>query len=88
MNSYTTHKTEVYQYVEMMKKLGIKTIVRMNQYLTNNKLWGKFQNIKRMNEFESGFKAVGISSEAYRSIMELFKVEDNRHARLIHQIKI
>ncbi len=76
---------EIKKYVAMMKEHGFHTIVKMNQYITDRNLWNRFKDISCMNEFESGYKAMGISSEAYRKIMESYKIEDQRHARLVKQ---
>jgi hypothetical protein len=84
----TLNVNEIKKYVAMMKKHGFHTIVKMNQYITDHNLWYTFQDISRMNEFESGYRAMGISSEAYREIMSSYKIEDQRHARLVKQERI
>ena len=87
MNTFnqTININEIKKYVAMMKKHSFNTIVKMNQYITDQNLWHMFQDISRMNEFESGYKAMGISSEAYREIMRSYKIDDQRHARLVKQ---
>ncbi len=77
--------SEIKKYVAMMKKHSFNTIVKMNKYITEHNLWYMFQDISRMNEFESGYKAMGISSEAYKEIMSSYKIEDQRYARLVKQ---
>ena len=77
--------SEIKKYVAMMKEHGFNTIVKMNQYIADHNLWDRFKDISRMNEFESGYNAMGISSEAYRKIMESYKILDQRHARLVKQ---
>ncbi len=79
---------EIKKYVAMMKEHGFNTIVKMNQYITDHNLWDRFKDISRMNEFESGYRAMGISSQAYKEIMESYKIEDQRHARLVKQERI
>lgn len=59
---------EIKKYVTMMKEHGFNTIVKMNQYITDHNLWHKFKDISRMNEFESGYRAMGISSESYKEL--------------------
>lgn len=76
---------EISRYVGYMHSYGIKTVVEMNKYLTQNKMWNNFKHIKTMNTFESGFKAVGISISAYREIMRLLGNNDQSHARLEKQ---
>ena len=76
---------EVNKYIGLMRSYGIKTVVGMNKYLTENKMWDNFEKIKTMNTFESGFKAVGISIVAYKETMKLLGNENQSYARLEKQ---
>ncbi len=84
-NNQQCDSIEINKYVGYMRSYGIKTVVGMNKYLTQNKMWDNFEQIKTMNTFESGFKAVGISIDAYREIMKLLGNENQSHARLEKQ---
>ena len=70
------------KYVQSMKAQGIKTIVNMNIYLTNNNLWNQFPAIQRINTYSSGYKAYGVSKEAYSAIVKLYQTEDVVHTHL------
>ena len=77
-----TYSADVFQYVQIMKEQGIKTIVSMNNYLTKNNLWNAFKSIQRMNTYSTGFSSVGVSRAAYSEIMDLYKTNDVINTRL------
>ena len=68
-----------------MNSYGIRTVAGMNKYLTQHKMWDNFITIKTMNTFESGFKAIGISIEAYKEIMKRLGKNEQSQARLAKQ---
>jgi len=69
-------QTEVENYVNMMKQVGIATIVAMNRYLTTNHLWNRCESLKTFNTYASGAQSIGVSKEAYRKILKLYKTND------------
>lgn len=77
-----SYSAVVFQYVQIMKEQGIKTIVSMNHYLTKNNLWNSFKSIQRMNTYNTGFSSVGVSRIAYSEIMDLYKTNDVIRTRL------
>ncbi len=82
------NKSEISTYVAMMKECGITTIVAMNNYISSHKLWGKFDAIKRENTYASGFTSVGISKEAYKAILNLYKTDDVITTHLVSQHRV
>ncbi len=88
VNRYQDDSIEINRYIGFMRSYGIKTVVEMNQYLTQHKMWNNFETIKTMNTFESGFKAIGISIEAYKEIMKRLGNSEQSHARLEKQERI
>ncbi len=89
-NSYSKNfnQSEVTSYVELMKEYGLTTIVAMNNYITEHKLWGMFSSIKRENTFASGFTSMGISKDAYKEIMSLYQTADVITSHLVSQNRV
>ena len=80
--SQSSFSLAITKYVQLMKYQSIKTIVNMNIYLTNNNLWNQFPAIQRINTYSSGYKAYGVSKEAYSAIVKLYQTEDAVHTHL------
>ena len=79
---------EVKNYVEMMKETGITTIVAMNSYLTANDLWDRCASLKFFNTYASGAQSIGVSKEAYRKILALYKTNDVVTTHLVSSKKV
>jgi hypothetical protein len=88
VNAEDSFNTEVFEYVQMMKKEGICTIVNMNKYLTRNNLWDRFLTIASKNTYSNGFSAIRVSKSAYSAITNLYKTQDEIKSSLIQQNKI
>lgn len=81
------HK-EIRQYVQLMQKNSIDTIVEMNKYLSKNNMWDNFSSIRRENTYQSGFTSMGVSKDAYKSICELYETKDFITTSLTKQRRI
>jgi hypothetical protein len=79
---------EAESYVALMKEYGIGSIVSMNNYITKHDLWGMFGSIRRENTFASGFTSMGISKDAYKEIMSLYKTNDVVRSHLVSQKRV
>jgi len=79
---------EVESYVKLMKEYGFKNIVSMNNYITKHNLWRRFGSICRENTFVSGFTSMGISKDAYKEIMSLYKTNDVVISHLLSQKRV
>lgn len=94
MNTYSQnsqnnlYQLEVQKYVAMMKDCGITSIAAMNRYLSKNNMWGRFVSIKRINTYTTGKSLMGISVNAYREIVSLYKTDDVITSRLVTQNKV
>lgn len=88
VNRYQDDSVEINRYIGYMHSYGIKMVVEVNIYLTQHKMWDNFKTIKTMNTFESGFKAIGISIEAYKEIMKRLGKNEQSQARLEKQERI
>ena len=84
----SSNDSEVENYVGLMKECNISTIVAMNNYITKHDLWRMFSSIKRENTFASGFTSMGISKDAYRGIMSLYKTNDVVRTHLVSQKRV
>ena len=82
------NQSEVESYVSLMKEYGFSTIVAMNNYITKYDLWGRFGSICRENTFASGFTSMGISKDAYKEIMSLYKTNDVVRSHLVSQKRV
>lgn len=79
---------EIVNYISLMKEVGMTTIVAMNRYITQHELWSQFKEIRRENTYASGFTSIGISKEAYKSILQQFNTKDTIKTHLVGQNKV
>ena len=84
--SYSSQEDlEVQHYVKLMQQHGIHTIVEMNKYISKHNIWNYFMSIRRENTYSSGFKSIGISKNAYKTICKLYQTHDFIITSLIEQ---
>lgn len=88
IQSQNNFDSTVKRYVELMKQNKLSKIIDMNMYITNNNLWTEFSEIQRLNTFESGFKSIGVSKDAYLAIIKLYETADVIKSHLVNSTKM
>lgn len=84
MNSLTPQeKAEIEEYINIFKRFNFHRHHEVNNYITKNRLWSKFPNIRSENTHENGAVVDGIYPKYFAIVCRLVGMEYGGGSNLI-----
>ena len=78
---------QVRRYVAIFIDHSLTKHHEVNEYITTRNLWGKFTEIRSMNDHGGGVVVHGITKKHFRLVCEVLKITGGNGAPLLHDQK-